>query len=78
MAEVRFSKVWMLVLAGAVTASLLPAPCFALGAEAQITTTGNLDRKTMVLDPGHGESDTGPANGRLREKNQTLDVVAQH
>lgn len=35
----------------------------------------NLSGRIIVLDPGHGGSDTGAVNGALYEKNVTLDIA---
>jgi N-acetylmuramoyl-L-alanine amidase len=35
----------------------------------------NLSGKVIVLDPGHGGSDTGAVNGTLYEKDVTLDIA---
>ncbi len=67
----------VLVLVGVFAAGLLVVTAFTPGAQAQTPTTAVLAGKKVVLDPGHGGSDAGAANGTysLKEKDQTLDVA---
>ena len=74
MSHIDFSRAWAAVLAATLVAGLLLAAAFATGADAQeLTLTG----ETVVLDPGHGGSDSGAVNGtyRIKEKDQNLDVA---
>jgi N-acetylmuramoyl-L-alanine amidase len=65
------------VLAAILAALLLSTVAFATGAGAQ---EQSLSGKTVVIDPGHGGSDSGAtytfsADNKLYEKNQNLDVA---
>jgi len=66
-------RVWTSLLAAVLVASLLVVAAFSTGAEAQETGC----RGQVVLDAGHGGSDSGAVNARygLKEKEQTLDVA---
>jgi len=66
-------KAWTSLLAAIILASLLAAAAFATGAEAQETGC----KGQVVLDAGHGGTDSGAVNARygLKEKEQTLDVA---
>ena len=73
MARSNLLKVWAPLLAAVLVASLLVAAALSTGAEAQEAgCTGQ-----VVLDAGHGGSDSGAVNARygLKEKEQTLDVA---
>jgi len=65
-------RAWATVLVAMLAAILLTTAAFATGASAQPTCSGK-----VVLDPGHGGSDSGAVNTkyRLTEKEQTLDVA---
>jgi N-acetylmuramoyl-L-alanine amidase len=65
-------KTWASVLVAMLAAILLTTAAFATGAGAQPTCSGK-----VVLDPGHGGSDSGAVNTKygLTEKEQTLDVA---
>ena len=74
MSHIDFFKAWAAMLAAILVAGLLVAAAFATGAETQeVTLTG----ETVVLDPGHGGSDSGAVNGtyKIKEKDQNLDVA---
>jgi len=74
MSHIDFFRPWAAMLAAILVAGLLVAAAFATGADAQgVPLTG----ETVVLDPGHGGSDSGAVNGtyRIREKDQNLDVA---
>ena len=73
MARAELFKVWASLLAAVSVASVLAAAALAGGAEArEAGCTGQ-----VVLDAGHGGSDSGAVNARygLVEKEQTLDVA---
>jgi N-acetylmuramoyl-L-alanine amidase len=73
MAEANFLKVWASLLAAILAAGLLAAVAFAPGAAAQdVGCKGDI-----VLDPGHGGSDTGAVNKtyNLRESEEVLKVA---
>ena len=73
MARAELFKAWAALLAAACVAVLLAATALATGAEArEAGCTGQ-----VVLDAGHGGSDSGAVNARygLTEKEQTLDVA---
>jgi len=65
-------RTWGTVLVAMLAAILLTTAAFATGAGAQPTCSGK-----VVLDPGHGGTDSGAVNTkyRLTEKEQTLDVA---
>src|SRR5215210_6563705 len=67
-------RVWATVLAAIIAAILLTTAAFATaaGAQEQPPCSGK-----VVLDPGHGGSDSGAVNTKygLTEKEQTLDVA---
>jgi N-acetylmuramoyl-L-alanine amidase len=65
-------RAWATVLVAMLAAILLTTASFATGAGAQPTCSGK-----VVLDPGHGGSDSGAVNTKygLTEKEQTLDVA---
>ena len=65
-------RAWATVLVAMLAAILLTTAAFATGAGAQPTCSGK-----VVLDPGHGGSDSGAVNTKygLTEKEQTLDVA---
>jgi N-acetylmuramoyl-L-alanine amidase len=65
-------RTWATVLVAMLAAILLTTAAFATGAGAQPTCSGK-----VVLDPGHGGSDSGAVNTRygLTEKEQTLKVA---
>ena len=65
-------RTWATVLVAMLAAILLTTAAFATGAGAQPTCSGK-----VVLDPGHGGTDSGAVNTkyRLTEKEQTLDVA---
>jgi N-acetylmuramoyl-L-alanine amidase len=65
-------RTWATVLVAMLAAILLTTAAFATGAGAQPTCSGK-----VVLDPGHGGSDSGAVNTKygLTEKEQTLDVA---
>jgi N-acetylmuramoyl-L-alanine amidase len=67
-------RAWATVLVAMLAAILLTTAAFATGAGAQPTCSGK-----VVLDPGHGGSDSGAVNTKygLTEKEQTLDVANQ-
>jgi len=73
-------RTWLLVSAVIIFAGLLAAAAFASGADAQ--ATGTLTDKKIILDPGHGGSDSGARfdgskyelNYVLLEKDQNLEV----
>jgi N-acetylmuramoyl-L-alanine amidase len=67
-------RAWVTVLVAMLAAILLTTAAFATGAGAQPTCSGK-----VVLDPGHGGSDSGAVNTKygLTEKEQTLDVANQ-
>jgi len=77
MAKVRFIGVRVLVLAAVLAASLLLVTFSAPSAEAQTITVGVLAGKKVVLDAGHGGSDTGASNAgyNRKEKDQNLGVA---
>ncbi len=64
---------WASMLAALLAASLLAAAALTTGAEAQETGC----KGQVVLDAGHGGTDSGAVNARynLKEKEQTLDVA---
>ena len=73
MARAELFKVWASLLAAVCVAGVLAAAALANGAEArEAGCTGQ-----VVLDAGHGDSDSGAINARygLVEKEQTLDVA---
>ena len=73
MARAELFKVWASLLAAVSVAGVLAAAALANGAEAmEAGCTGQ-----VVLDAGHGGSDSGAVNARygLVEKKQTLDVA---
>jgi N-acetylmuramoyl-L-alanine amidase len=65
-------RTWATVLLAMLAAILLTTAAFATGAGAEPTCSGK-----VVLDPGHGGTDSGAVNTkyRLTEKEQTLDVA---
>jgi N-acetylmuramoyl-L-alanine amidase len=65
-------RAWATVLVAMLAAILLTTASFATGAGAQPTCSGQ-----VVLDPGHGGTDSGAVNTkyRLTEKEQTLKVA---
>jgi N-acetylmuramoyl-L-alanine amidase len=65
-------RAWATVLVAMLAAILLTTASFATGAGAQPTCSGK-----VVLDPGHGGTDSGAVNTkyRLTEKEQTLKVA---
>ncbi len=64
-------KAWATVLTAILVAILLSTIALTTGAEAQAgDCTG-----TVVLDPGHGGTDSGAVNNGLQEKVQTLNVA---
>jgi len=65
-------RTWATVLVAMLAAILLTTAAFATGAGAQPTCSGK-----VVLDPGHGGTDSGAVNTkyRLTEKEQTLKVA---
>ena len=70
-------KAWATVLAAILVALLLSITSLTTDAGAQVQP---LSGKTVVIDPGHGGSDSGatytfPAGNKLYEKNQNLDVA---
>src|ERR687889_1014374 len=67
-------KVWATVLAAILAAILLTTAAFATGAGAQEQPPCS---GTVVLDAGHGGTDSGAVNAKygLTEKEQTLDVA---
>ena len=70
-------KVWATVLVAILAAILLSTAAFTTGAGAQVQP---LSGKTVVIDPGHGGSDSGATytfstGTRLYEKDQNLDVA---
>jgi len=70
-------KVWATVLAAILASILVSVAAFTTGAGAQEQP---LFGKTVVIDPGHGGSDSGAtytfsADKKLYEKNQNLDVA---
>ena len=70
-----FFKVWATVLAAIIAAILLTTAAFATGAGAQEQPPCS---GKVVLDPGHGGTDSGAVNAtytNLREKDQTLNVA---
>jgi N-acetylmuramoyl-L-alanine amidase len=72
-ARTKLLKVWASLLAAVSVAGVLAAAALADGAEArEAGCTGQ-----VVLDAGHGGSDSGAVNARygLAEKEQTLDVA---
>ena len=73
MARVDLLRVWASLLAAVFLAGLLAAAAFSTGAEAQETGC----KGQVVLDAGHGGTDSGAVNARygLKEKEQTLDVA---
>jgi N-acetylmuramoyl-L-alanine amidase len=68
------SRVWVLGVAVVTSMALLAMAVFANEARTQ---TSPLAGKTVVLDAGHGGSDSGAVNAAygLKEKDQTLDVA---
>jgi N-acetylmuramoyl-L-alanine amidase len=73
MARTELFKVWASLLAAVSVAGILAAAALANGADArEAGCTGQ-----VVLDAGHGGSDSGAVNARygLVEKEQTLDVA---
>jgi N-acetylmuramoyl-L-alanine amidase len=73
MAQAELFKVWASLLAAVCVAGVLAAAALAGGAEArEAGCTGQ-----VVLDAGHGGSDSGAVNARhgLVEEEQTLDVA---
>ena len=73
MAQAELFKVWASLLAAVCVAGVLAAAALAGGAEArEAGCTGR-----VVLDAGHGGSDSGAVNARhgLVEEEQTLDVA---
>ena len=75
MTRVSFFSVWVSVLAAVLFAGLLAATVFSLSAGAQ-DAGSILAGKTIILDPGHGGSDTGATNANgLTEKSQNLLVA---
>ncbi len=73
MARADLFRVWTSLLAAVIVAGLLVAAAFATGAGAQETGC----KGQVVLDAGHGGSDSGAVNARygLKEKEQNLDVA---
>ncbi|MBD0357088.1 MAG: N-acetylmuramoyl-L-alanine amidase, partial [Rubrobacter sp.] len=73
MTYANFVKMWATVLAGILAAILLSVAAFTTGAGAQEQPCSG----KVVLDPGHGGSDSGAVNAKygLREKDQTLKVA---
>jgi N-acetylmuramoyl-L-alanine amidase len=73
MTHAGFFKVWATVLAAILAAILLSATAFSTGAGAQEAGC----RGQVVLDPGHGGTDSGAVNTKygLTEKEQTLNVA---
>ena len=73
MTHAGLSRVWATVLTAMLAAILLSVAAFTTGAGAQeVGCTGQ-----VVLDPGHGGTDSGAVNTRygLTEKEQNLDVA---
>jgi N-acetylmuramoyl-L-alanine amidase len=73
----NYFKVWATVLVAILAAILLSTAAFTTGAGAQVQP---LSGKTVVIDPGHGGSDSGATytfstGKRLYEKDQNLDVA---
>ena len=66
-------KSWAAVLAAILVALLLSTAAFTTGAEAQEVGC----KGQVVLDPGHGGTDSGAVNNtyKLKEMEQTLDVA---
>src|SRR5918997_716715 len=66
-------KVWATVLAAILAAIVLSVAAFTTGAKAQEQSCSG----KVVLDAGHGGSDSGAVNAKygLKEKDQTLDVA---
>jgi len=71
MVRVDLFRVWASVLAAVFAAGLLATAVLTTGAEAQETGC------KVVLDAGHGGTDSGAVNARygVKEKDQTLDVA---
>ena len=65
-------RAWATVLVAMLAAIILTTAAFATGVGAQPPCSGK-----VVLDPGHGGTDSGAVNAkyRLTEKEQTLDVA---
>ncbi len=75
MTRASLFRVWASVLAAVLFAGLLAATVFSLSAGAQ-DAGPILAGKTIILDPGHGGSDTGARNANgLTEKSQNLLVA---
>lgn len=73
MAYADLFKSWATVLAAILVALLLSTAAFTTGAEAQEVGC----KGQVVLDPGHGGTDSGAVNNtyKLKEMEQTLDVA---
>ena len=73
MARADLFRVWTSLLAAILVAGLLAAAAFSTGAGAQETGC----KGQVVLDAGHGGTDSGAVNARygLKEKEQTLEVA---
>ena len=73
MAYADLFKSWAAVLAAILVALLLSTAAFTTGAEAQDVGC----KGQVVLDPGHGGTDSGAVNNtyKLKEMEQTLDVA---
>jgi N-acetylmuramoyl-L-alanine amidase len=73
MARVDLLRAWTSLLAGLLVASLIVAAAFETGAEAQETGC----KGQVVLDAGHGGTDSGAVNAKygLKEKEQTLIIA---
>ena len=72
MAEAGFSRLWIMILATVLVAGALTAYVSTGAGAREIGCRGQ-----VVIDPGHGGSDTGAVNRAygLTEKDQTLDVA---
>jgi N-acetylmuramoyl-L-alanine amidase len=75
MAYADLFKSWATVLAAILVALLLSTTAFTTGAEAQDVGC----KGQVVLDPGHGGTDSGAVNNtyKLKEMEQTLDVASR-
>jgi N-acetylmuramoyl-L-alanine amidase len=73
MAQAFLLRVWASLLTAVVVAGLLAAAALTTGAEAREAGC----KGQVVLDAGHGGTDSGAVNARygLKEKEQTLDVA---
>jgi N-acetylmuramoyl-L-alanine amidase len=77
MISANYFRVWATVLTAILASILLCVVVFTTGAGAQVLP---LSGKTVVIDPGHGGSDSGatytsPTGNKLYEKDQNLDVA---